>query len=151
MGFLPSSSNLTIFPYWVGPVPHIELFGRDQSKNSPCIKYNKLFHKSFIEWQGWWRWANIREGHNHDCALKLCWSKFNTNNPTKKTIKHNFWNKLSKLQASLVWNYDWLTDSLTGVKCRATSVAKNYALQINQLIPGVTVCKLVLTNTYLIP
>ena len=30
-----------------------------------------------------------------------------------------------KLQATLVRNYDRLTDSLTGVKCRATSVAKN--------------------------
>ena len=29
-----------------------------------------------------------------------------------------------KLQATLVQNYDRLTDSLTGVKCRATSVAK---------------------------
>ena len=33
-------------------------------------------------------------------------------------------NKLAKLQASLVRNYDSPTDSLTGVKCRATSVAK---------------------------
>ena len=30
-----------------------------------------------------------------------------------------------KLQATLVRNYDRPTDSLTGVKCRATSVAKN--------------------------
>ena len=29
-----------------------------------------------------------------------------------------------KLQATLVWNYDPATDRLTGVKCRATSVAK---------------------------
>ena len=36
-------------------------------------------------------------------------------------------NKLAKLQAMLVRNrnYDSLTESLTGVKCRATSVAKN--------------------------
>ena len=31
----------------------------------------------------------------------------------------------NKLQATLVRNYDPLTDSLTGVKCRATIVAKN--------------------------
>ena len=30
-----------------------------------------------------------------------------------------------KLQATLVRNYDPLTGSLTGVKCGATSVAKN--------------------------
>ena len=30
-----------------------------------------------------------------------------------------------KLQATLVRNYDRVTYSLTGVKCRATSVAKN--------------------------
>ena len=33
-------------------------------------------------------------------------------------------NKLAKLQATLVQNYDLPTESLTGVKCRATSVAK---------------------------
>ena len=31
-----------------------------------------------------------------------------------------------KLLATLVWNYDPATDSLTGVKCRATSVAKKW-------------------------
>ena len=36
-----------------------------------------------------------------------------------------------KLQATLVRNYDPLTDSLTGVKCRATSVAKNLARKSN--------------------
>ena len=35
-------------------------------------------------------------------------------------------NKLAKLQATLVVNYDSLTYSLTGVKCRATSVAKKF-------------------------
>ena len=38
-----------------------------------------------------------------------------------------FWfrdNKLASLGATLVRNYDPLTDLLTGVKCRATSVAK---------------------------
>ena len=35
-------------------------------------------------------------------------------------------NKLAKLQATLVRNYDSPTDSLTGVKCRATSVAKKF-------------------------
>ena len=35
-------------------------------------------------------------------------------------------NKLASLEATLVRNSaDPLTDSLTGVKCRATSVAKN--------------------------
>ena len=34
------------------------------------------------------------------------------------------WNKLASLEATLVRNYDLLTDSLTRVKCRATSVAK---------------------------
>ena len=34
-------------------------------------------------------------------------------------------NKLASLGATLVRNYDWLTYLLTGVKCRATSVAKN--------------------------
>ena len=33
-------------------------------------------------------------------------------------------NKLASLEATLVRNYDPLTDRLTGVKCRATSVAK---------------------------
>ena len=33
-------------------------------------------------------------------------------------------NKLAKLQATLVGNLDSPTDLLTGVKCRATSVAK---------------------------
>ena len=33
-------------------------------------------------------------------------------------------NKLASLEATLVRNYDPLTDLLTGVKCRATSVAK---------------------------
>ena len=31
-----------------------------------------------------------------------------------------------KLQATLVRNYDWLTYLLTGVRCRATSVAKKF-------------------------
>ena len=35
-----------------------------------------------------------------------------------------------KLQATLVRNYDPLTDSLTGVKCRATSVAKKLPADI---------------------
>ena len=34
-------------------------------------------------------------------------------------------NKLANLEAKLVRNYDQLTHSLTDVKCRATSVAKN--------------------------
>ena len=33
-------------------------------------------------------------------------------------------NKLASLEATLVRNYDLLTYLLTGVKCRATSVAK---------------------------
>ena len=33
-------------------------------------------------------------------------------------------NKLASLEATLVRNYDPATDRLTGVKCRATSVAK---------------------------
>ena len=40
-------------------------------------------------------------------------------------ISHSVKNKLAKLQATLVGNYDSPTYSLTGVKCRATSVAKN--------------------------
>ena len=35
-----------------------------------------------------------------------------------------------KLQATLVQNYDRLTDSLTGVNYRATSVAKNQSTLI---------------------
>ena len=42
-------------------------------------------------------------------------------------------NKLAKLQAKLVRNYDLLTDRPTGVKCRATSVAKKYRLLIHLL------------------
>ena len=38
--------------------------------------------------------------------------------------KINIFNKLASLGATLVRNYDPLTHSLTGVKCRATSVAK---------------------------
>ena len=34
-------------------------------------------------------------------------------------------NKLASLEATLVRNYDRVTDLLPGVKCRATSVAKN--------------------------
>ena len=44
-------------------------------------------------------------------------------------------NKLAKLLATLVRNYYSPTDSLTGVKCRATSVAKN-----------ATTCKLIHTK-----
>ena len=36
------------------------------------------------------------------------------------------WANFNKLQATLVRNYDWLTQRLTGVKCRATSVAKKW-------------------------
>ena len=45
-----------------------------------------------------------------------------------------------KLQATLegcnpkLWITDWLTDSLTGVKCRATSVAKNQFWKISLCI-----------------
>ena len=35
-------------------------------------------------------------------------------------------NKLAILKATLVQNYDTPTDRLTGVKCRATSIAKKY-------------------------
>ena len=35
-------------------------------------------------------------------------------------------NKLASLQATLVRNYYRVTDLLTGVKCRATSVARKY-------------------------
>ena len=38
-------------------------------------------------------------------------------------ISHSVKNKLAKLQATLVGNYDSPTYSLTGVKSRATSVA----------------------------
>ena len=44
-------------------------------------------------------------------------------NPTKTQN----WRR-NKLQATLVWNYDPATDWLTGVKCRATSVAKNWKI-----------------------
>ena len=37
-------------------------------------------------------------------------------------------NKLASLEATLVRNSEWLTYSLTGVKCRATSVAKKLFL-----------------------
>ena len=42
-------------------------------------------------------------------------------------------NKLAKLQATLVGNYDSLTYSLTGVKCRGTSVAKNCYTKFHSL------------------
>ena len=42
-------------------------------------------------------------------------------------ISHSVKNKLAKLQATLVGNYDSPTYSFTGVKCRATKVAKNLA------------------------
>ena len=47
---------------------------------------------------------------------------------TKKYLKSI--KQARKLQATLVRNYDRLTDSLTGVKCRATSVAKNQSTLI---------------------
>ena len=34
------------------------------------------------------------------------------------------WKQARKLQATLVQNYEQPSDSLTGVKCRATSLAK---------------------------
>ena len=52
-----------------------------------------------------------------------------------RRMKYMF-NKLAKLQATLVRNYDLLTDLLTGVKCRATSVAKKplYVLHLERMI-----------------
>ena len=41
-----------------------------------------------------------------------------------------FDNKLAKLQATLVGSYDSPTDLLTGVKCRATSIAKNGSIPL---------------------
>ena len=48
-------------------------------------------------------------------------------NPHGQIQGHNInsVNKLAKLQATLVGNYDSPTHSLTGVKCRAASLAKN--------------------------
>ena len=49
-----------------------------------------------------------------------------------KTTKHSVAKKFKKLASSklrqkvAIRNYESLTDSLTGVKCRATSVAKNF-------------------------
>ena len=50
---------------------------------------------------------------------------------TKLQNGHSVKKQARKLQATLVRNYDPLTDSLTGVKCRATSVAKNLARKSN--------------------
>ena len=51
-------------------------------------------------------------------------------------------NKLAKLQATLVWNYDSPTDLLTGVKYRATSVAKKvcifYITVVRSIVSGAT-------------
>ena len=43
-----------------------------------------------------------------------------------KKERKNKENKLASLEATLVRNYDPPTRSLTGVRCRATSIAKNY-------------------------
>ena len=50
------------------------------------------------------------------CNIAHAYSKFVHTSPEKQA---------RKLQATLVRNYDRLTYSLTGVKCRAISVAKN--------------------------
>ena len=42
-------------------------------------------------------------------------------------------NKLAILKATLVQNYDTPTDRLTGVKCRATSVAKKYDIGMEKI------------------
>ena len=42
-------------------------------------------------------------------------------------------NKLASLEATLVRNYDRPTQRLTGVKCRATSVAKNQTAEQIQI------------------
>ena len=44
-------------------------------------------------------------------------------------------NKLASLEATLVRNYDPLNHLLTGVKCRATSVAKNFIVLIGDCWP----------------
>ena len=49
---------------------------------------------------------------------------------TKLNENLNWKNKLASLEATLVRNYDSLTDSLAGVKCRATSVAKKITLYV---------------------
>ena len=43
-------------------------------------------------------------------------------------------NRLASLKATLVRNYDPLTDLLTGVKCRATSVAKKHPVCIPLMV-----------------
>ena len=44
-----------------------------------------------------------------------------------------------KLQATLVQNYHRLTDSLTGVKCRATSVAKKHQRDFSDTMTNLAV------------
>ena len=51
---------------------------------------------------------------------------------TAKTCTEN---KLASLEATLVQNYDRFTHSLTGVKCRATSVAKNHTWGASGTVP----------------
>ena len=72
------------------------------------------------------------------CTLLLLWysnypivSQKDRNRTCANFEKKGFSKQARKLQATLegcnpkLWITDWLTDSLTGVKCRATSVAKN--------------------------
>ena len=49
-----------------------------------------------------------------------------------------FLEQARKLQATLVQNYDWLTQRLTGVRCRATSVSKKTSKTIIPTLYSVT-------------
>ena len=69
---------------------------------------NKVLLNSFI---AFWKPGHYKASKSSEDAIALL---------KEKLFKKN---KLESLKAMLIRNYDWLTDQLSGVECRATSVA----------------------------
>ena len=69
------------------------------------------------------KYLKVRDGALPLKEFYIFWV-FGCENIMDPEISHSVKNKLAKLQATLVGIYDSPTYSLTGVKCRATSVAK---------------------------
>ena len=75
-----------------------------------------------------------------------------TDTPSPGSSNMSSRNKLASLEATLVRNSAHpLTYSLTGVKCRATSVAKNCHLRIMILHRKLVLAKITLYNTLFFP
>ena len=52
----------------------------------------------------------------------------------------SFGEQARKLLATLVWNYELLAHSLTGVKCRATNVAKKLSWRAQNVLASYSYC-----------